>query len=69
ARLIPVAITNTSAVFEDHLPFIRSQKVVIEFCEPIETADLTREEEKELPIKVHDIIEERVRANHPEVNK
>ncbi|MBQ9814351.1 MAG: 1-acyl-sn-glycerol-3-phosphate acyltransferase [Lachnospiraceae bacterium] len=69
ARLIPVAITNTSAVFEDHLPFIRSQKVVIEFCEPIETADLTREEEKDLPVKVHDIIEERVRANHPAVNK
>ena len=65
AKLIPIAITNTSAVFEDHVPFVKSADVVIEFCTPIETKDLSREDAKALPVRVHDIIEERVRANHP----
>ena len=69
ARIIPVAITNSAAVFENHLPWIKSAEIVIEFLKPIETASLSRDELKALPSSVHDLIQERVRANHPKGTK
>lgn len=62
-KLIPVAINNTSQVFEDHVPFVRKAKVAVEFCEPIDTAALSAEELKALPETVHALIQEKVIAN------
>ena len=33
--IIPIAITNSAEIFENHLPFIRSANVIIEYGEPI----------------------------------
>lgn len=44
--IIPVALTGTSAVFEDHFPKIRSTKVTIEYGKPIYPKELSREEQK-----------------------
>ena len=67
AKIIPVAIVNTAAVFEDHLPWIKRAKVIIEFCEPVDTAALTRQELLPIPKEVHDLIEEKVKANIKEI--
>ena len=63
ARIIPVAFTGTGDIFDDHVPFIKTKKVTIEFCEPLETKNLTREEQLALPEKTWNIIHERITAN------
>ena len=56
--VIPVTIVGMGEVFEDHFPRPKRATVVIEFGEPIETADMDRNAQKELPDRVKGIIEE-----------
>ena len=44
--IIPMAIHNTAAVWEGHLPWVRKADVVITFGEPILPADIPREDRK-----------------------
>lgn len=44
--VIPVAITGTAPIFEQHLPFIRPSHVVIWYGEPIYIKELTAENRK-----------------------
>ena len=46
--IIPTAITGTSAVFEDHLPCIKSNVVTITYGTPILPADYTKTEQKHI---------------------
>ena len=50
--IIPVAITGTDDVFENHLPWIRKAKVSITYGEPIYVSELSKEEQKALPDRV-----------------
>lgn len=63
APIIPVAINGSGQIFDDHFPVIKPGKVRIEFLEPIETKDLTPQEQQELPDRVHALIEEKVKAH------
>lgn len=45
-KIVPVAITGTNGVFEDHVPFIKSANVIIEYGEPILFSDLEKEDQK-----------------------
>ena len=63
AKIIPVVSNNSSAVWEDHLPFFRSAHTCIEFCSPVETAGLTAQEQAALPALIKNIIQERLIAN------
>ncbi|MDD4112796.1 MAG: lysophospholipid acyltransferase family protein [Herbinix sp.] len=56
--IIPVALTNTDDIFENHAPSVRSTKVVIEFGKPIYPNQLDREQRKRLGSYVQDIIKE-----------
>ena len=56
--VVPVTIVNTGDILEDHFPKIKAVPVVIEFGEPIETASMGREEQKELPERVRSLIME-----------
>ncbi|MCR5388439.1 MAG: 1-acyl-sn-glycerol-3-phosphate acyltransferase [Lachnospiraceae bacterium] len=47
-KIVPVAITGTADVFENHFPWIKSRKVILSYGKPIETADMTREDKKML---------------------
>lgn len=55
--IIPVAMNNTSAIFEDHLPRIKKAHVVIEYGKPIYISDFPREEKKHIGSKVQKTIE------------
>ena len=44
--IVPVAISHTSALFEEHVPWIHSGTVVLEYLEPIWPDQLTKEEKK-----------------------
>ncbi len=61
--IIPVTINNTESLFENQFPRIRPAHVIIEYGEPIETKDLSREEFKKLGARVHSIVEETYRKN------
>ncbi len=56
--IIPVAITNTENIFEAHFPKIYKKTAVIEFCAPIITKDLSKEEKKELSSKIQSVLSE-----------
>lgn len=56
--IIPVVINNTSNIFEKHVPWIKGAYVSIEFCEPIYTKDLPKEQKKFLGAYVQNIIKE-----------
>ncbi|MDO4633828.1 MAG: lysophospholipid acyltransferase family protein [Eubacteriales bacterium] len=44
--IIPMAITNSAGIFEDHIPFIRPVHVILEYGTPIYPKELSREEKK-----------------------
>lgn len=56
--IIPVAITNSAAVLEDHFPFIKSAKVIVEYGAPIDPKTLSKEEQKFLGAYVQGKVQE-----------
>ena len=44
--IILMSMNNTSAILEDHFPFIRSTHVVLEHSKPIYPKELSKEEQK-----------------------
>ena len=62
--IVPMAINNSGAIFEDHLPKIVKSHVVIEYCDPIYMEDLSKEEKRFIGKQVADII-----VTHYEKNK
>lgn len=61
--IIPVAISNTDEVFENHMPWVRSAHVVIEFGKPIYPKELEKEQQKFLGSYVQGIIREMLQKN------
>lgn len=57
--IIPVTIYNTAAIFEDHMPKIQKQQIIISYGKPIYPRELSREEQKHLGTYTQKIIEER----------
>lgn len=66
-NIIPMAINNTSAVFEDHFPAIKSAHVIIEFGKPVVLKELDKEDRKFLGAHLQKIIQEMVDRNAAEV--
>ena len=61
--VIPVALSNTAEIFENHLPWVKSCKVVIEYGTPIDVKTLSREEKKHLGAYCRDRIQEMLEKN------
>lgn len=61
--IIPVAFSNTSAAFEDQFPKIKKAHVTIEFGQPINLNELSKEEKKFIGAYAHDKIEEMIKNN------
>ena len=45
-KVVPVAISNTRDIFENHLPFVKTAHVIIEYLEPVDIAALEAEDKK-----------------------
>lgn len=56
--IVPIAINNTSAIFEDHFPKIKKTHVIIEYGKPIYIDELPAEHKKQLAPYVQQIISE-----------
>ena len=55
-KIVPVVLYNTAAIFEDHLPFIKKAQIKVEYLPPVDVAPLSRDERKELPDKIRDMM-------------
>ena len=58
APLVPVTISGTYKIYEEHEKITSGQHVVVKIHPAIETANLSKEELHELPDRVHKIIED-----------
>lgn len=56
--VVPMAINNSAAIFEDQFPRIRKVHVVIEYGKPIDVSQLDRAERKNLPQMAEKAIQE-----------
>lgn len=56
--IIPVGIQGTYDIFEKHIPFIKSSKVIVNFGKPILTETMERAEAKRLPETVKEKVKE-----------
>lgn len=56
--IVPMAISNTDAVFEQQKPRIKGAKVSVQFGKPIYLEDMSKEKMKNLNVDVRDVIAE-----------
>lgn len=61
--IVPVAITNTSACFEDHFPKVKRAHVIIEYGAPIDLSTMDKETRKHAGAYTRNIIQEMVNRN------
>lgn len=56
--VVPMAIYNSAAIFEDHIPWIRKTTVIVEYGKPFYIKDLPRETQKRIGAYSRDLIME-----------
>lgn len=61
--IIPIAISNTEEIFENHSPWVHSAHVIIEYGKPIYPKDLSKEQMRFLGAHVQGIIREMLTKN------
>jgi 1-acyl-sn-glycerol-3-phosphate acyltransferase len=61
--IVPMSLNNTAEMFENHFPYVRKTRVVLEYGKPIETEGLSRQEIRALPEQCHELIQETIRKN------
>lgn len=64
--VVPVAISNTSAILRDHMPFVKPTEVIVEYAAPIYPKELTRDERKSMGARTQKIIQEILDRNRKE---
>ena len=62
--IVPVVLTHTSEIFEDHVPKVRSRHVIIEYLDPVIPGELTKEEAKFIGRYVQGRMQTVLDANH-----
>ena len=61
--IIPMALTNTSAIFEDHFPLVKPTTVILEYGTPIYPNELNKDEQKKIGAYCQHAIEEMLIKN------
>ena len=62
-RIVPVSFNNTTAVMDDHMPWIKKTHVVVEYGEPVRYSDLTKEEQRHIDEYFRERISQMVKKN------
>lgn len=66
--IIPVAISNADALLELHFPWVKKARVAISYGEPIETANMTKEDKKQICPKTVAVIERMLEEDREYIN-
>lgn len=61
--IVPMALTNSAEIFENHFPFIKSTHVILEYGTPIHLNELDKDTKKKIGAHCHDIIEDMLIKN------
>lgn len=61
--IVPVTLTRTNEIFEDHMPKLVPTRVTLEYHAPIYMADMSREEKKNLSQSIQDWMTETYEKN------
>lgn len=61
--IIPIAITNSAEIFENHFPKIKPAKVILEYGAPIYPKELSKEERKFMGAYTQNVISEMLKKN------
>ena len=56
--VVPIAINNSAAIFEDHMPYAKKAHVIIEYGEPVYIDDLSLDDKRRVGAYFQNIIEE-----------
>lgn len=65
-KIVPMAITGTAEVFEDHFPWIHKHTVQLTFGEPIEMQKLDKEVQKHMGAYCQDIVVQMLKEQQAE---
>ncbi|MBP3451697.1 MAG: 1-acyl-sn-glycerol-3-phosphate acyltransferase [Agathobacter sp.] len=57
-KVVPVAITGTNKVFEDHFPYIKSANVILEYGKPITIKELDKEDQKHVGLYFQNVVQQ-----------
>lgn len=68
-KIVPVAITGTNGIFEDHVPFIKSSNVIIEYGKPVLFSELEKEDQKHIGAYFQNQIHEMLIGHKEMMNK
>ncbi len=55
-KIVPIAISGSSAIFEDHFPLLKKGEVIVEYGKPFTIAELSPEDQKFPGRYTHDLI-------------
>jgi len=61
--IIPMAITNSSSILEDHFPALKATHVILEYGKPVYINDLEKEDQKKIGTYCQSIIREMYEKN------
>jgi len=61
--IVPIAITNSSAIFEDHFPKLKKTHVIIEYGKPFYIKDLPKENQRAVGAYTRGLILEMLEKN------
>ncbi len=67
AMVVPVVISGSSAILEDHFPRIVSTPVIVEYLDPVDLSALTGEERKFPGRYVRSLMSEAMNRNHEQL--
>ena len=56
--IVPMVLTGTADVFENHFPWVRSAKVTLTYGKPIYVSELSKEDQKRLGSYCQEIIQD-----------
>lgn len=62
-KIIPVCLTHTADIWENHFPFIKSTSVVLEYASPVDLKELSKEDRKFSGAYIRNIIMEMYAKN------
>ena len=62
--IIPMAISNSAQIFENHMPFVRPCKVIVEYGAPVYPKELSKEDQKFLGAYTQKKSQERLDQHH-----
>lgn len=67
-KIIPMAIYGTDNCLENHIPWIRSSKVIVKYGEPIDPGKLSKEDQKKIGAYTQSIVQKMLYEICPQTN-